>query len=487
MRFILILTVFIVFPIFIQAQNVRAYLNYNEFYSPNDGPYIETYTAIQGNSLVWTKNENNKYKAQVELTMIFRIDSNIISFSKEIIHTPTVKDSASMRGIFVNTHRFILKNGKYDVSIKLDDLNDTLNAFFTTTSIDINKKTDSIFISSIEIYNKFEKSSEESVNNKNGYLLTPNLYNFLSEKDSTLNYYAEIYNSKKVLGDNEAYLLNYYILNNENNSIIPKYKKYKRLTSKDVQVVMGHIDISKLQSGNFTFVMEVRNKKNILKAKSEYFFQRHNSKIELNSEDIASVNIASTFAELITGKDTLANIIKSMAPISSEMDKSFANSIIKKGDEYVMQQYLFSFWERRDLNNPFDRFKEYMAKVREADITYGTRINRGYETERGRVSLQYGKPNSIAKEYNDPSAYPYEIWHYYQTRGQRNVKFIFINTDLSSREFSLIHSNAVGEVNDYQWRLHLRKRNTGYESIDETGSHIDDWGSNYNRYYENPR
>jgi len=487
MKYIYIIISLSLLPYIITAQNVRAYLNYNEFYSPQDGSYIETYTAIKGNSLKWKKTEDNKLKAQVELTMIFKIDSQIISYSKDIINSPVISDSTGMNQIFMHSHRYILKNGKYNVSIKIDDLNDTLKAFFTNTQIDISKSNDSIFISSIEVFKNYTKNDEKGINNKGGYLLTPNIYNYIPEQDSNLNYYAEIYNTQKILGENQAYLLNYYIKNIENDKIIAKYKKYKRMKSSNVQVIMNHIDISNLPSGNFSFVMEIRDKENNKLAESSYFFQRQNDKVVIKKEDIESVSIASTFAELITGQDTLADIIQSMSPISSDMDRSFAKMIIKKGDEYVMQQYLYSFWENRNINDPFDSFKKYMKRVREANEAYGSRVSKGYETERGRVFLQYGTPNSIMREYNDPSAYPFEIWHYYQAQSQNNIKFIFYNTDLSSNEFQLLHSNAVGEPNDYQWRLHLRKRDSGFESIDDMGNPIDDWGSNMNKYYENPR
>jgi GWxTD domain-containing protein len=487
-RFIISLLLgIVVFTQNIDAQNVKAYLNYNVFYSPKDGQYIETYVAIEGRSLHWVATENNEFKSQVELTVIFRLDSQIVTFTKDIINSPKVTDSTGMRRMFMHTNRFQLKKGNYDVSFKLDDINDTIDAFFTNTKLDLQIEKDSIFISSIEIFNDYKKTDKTGVNIKGGYLLSPNIYNFIPESDSTLNFYAEIYNTEKVLGKDSDYLLSYYIVNNESNIILPKYKRFKRLKAKNVQIVLNRLDISDLPTGNFSFIIEIRNREAKLEAKNQYFFQRQNSKITMKVEDIAAVNVTSTFAELITGSDTLSNIIRSFAPISSGKEKAFAEQIIKKETDYVMQQYIYSFWEKRNQSDPFKGFKDYMAKVRKADIAYGSRVNRGYETERGRVYLQYGEPNSIVKEYNDPAAYPYEIWHYYQARNQRNIKFVFYNTDLTTNEFNLLHSTAIGEPNNYQWRLLLRKRDKGFYSIDEKGNAVDDWGSNYNRYFESPR
>ncbi len=471
----------------ITAQNVKAYLNYNEFYSPKDGPYIETYVAIEGSSLHWVSTDNQQYNSQVELTVIFKLDSQIIAFAKDIIKSPEVKDSAGMRDIFMHTNRFQLKNGDYDVSIKLDDINDTLDAFFTSTNLSINKATDSVFISSIEVFNHYKKSDKTGLNIKGGYYLSPNIYNFLPEKDSTLNFYAEIYNTEPILGSNNQYLLKYYIVNNESNVVVPSYLRFKRMNTKKVEVVLNKLDISNLPSGNFSFVMEVRSRENKLMAISKYYFQRENKNIKMDIDDIAAVSIASTFAELITGKDTLSSLINSLSPISSSTEKTFATQIIDNETEYVMQQYLYSFWEKRNQNDPYTAFKKYMDLVKQVDEAYGNRVRRGYDTDRGRVYLQYGEPNSIARDYNDPSAYPYEIWHYYEARNQRNIKFIFFNTDLASNTFYLLHSTAIGEPNNYQWRLFLRKRDKGFFSIDDEGSGADDWGSNYNRYYETPR
>ena len=119
----------------INAQNVKAFLNYGEYFSPKDGQFIETYVAIEGNSLQWNRTMDNNLKAQVEYTLIFKLDSQIVGFSKDIINSPLIQDSAQMGNMLLHTNRFKLQNGKYSVSIKLDDLNDTLKASFTTTQI----------------------------------------------------------------------------------------------------------------------------------------------------------------------------------------------------------------------------------------------------------------------------------------------------------------------------------------------------------------
>ncbi len=466
------------------AQTVKASLSYNEFYSPKDGQFLEAYINIFGESLSWVKADN-KYKSEVELTVMFKQGSNIIAFSKDIIKS-YAKDSLEMKNAFMHTNRYVLKNGNYNIDIKIDDLNDTIDGIFSSSEFTIINPIDSVYSSSLEVFSNISKAKEASSRTKNGYDITPNVYRFLGEQDTVLQFYSEIYNTKKVLGDGEGFLVTYYLIDNSLLKEVHNYKINKRKKASNVVVMFGALNIKELASGSYTLVMEVRDRNFKLLSTKDYFFRRYNPNIKFEIEEIEDVNIAETFVENIHGQDTLARIIRTFRPVSSVNEKMLAETVMRDSNEYIMQQFILNFWEMRNKQDPYGAFKKHMERIRECDKLYATRIKSGYETDRGRVFMQYGKANSIAVEYNDPAAYPYEIWHYYQAKGQRNVKFIFYNTDLISNEFELLHSDASGERNDYQWRLHLR-RDQGFKSIDDRGNGQDQWGSQYNNLYENPR
>ncbi len=466
------------------GQNVRAYLGYNEFYSPKDGQYLQAYINIQGRSLQWNI-VNDKYISKVELTVVFKLNTEIIAFSKDVINSE-VKDSLEMNQVFMHTNNYLLKNGNYIIEIKIDDLNDTSKAVFSTSNFMIDNPIDSVYTSSLEIFSKIQKTDSNGPNVKSGFKLTPNIYRYFGKKDSVLQFYSEIYNTDKKWGEEYAFLATYYILDNVSLEEVTKYRRYKRMNSKSVAVLMGNMDISKLSSGSYSLILEIRDRNNNLVATQDYFFKRNNSEVKVDIDEVEDVDISQTFVELIRGKDTLINVIRTFKPIASVQEENLANTVIRGDDEYVMRQYIYSFWEKRNFNDPFKAFKNYMVRIKKCDKLYSSTIKRGYETARGRVYMQYGEANSIAREYNDPAAYPYEIWHYYEARRQRNIKFIFYNTDLISNEFELLHSTAAGERSDYQWRLRLR-RDQNFHSIDDAGSTEDDWGSQYNDLYELPR
>lgn len=485
MKRILLLPAFLCISLISISQGLEAFVDFGVFNNPSGKPYVETYLSITGRSIKW-KNESERLKSNIEVTLVLWKDTTIVNFSKENINEFTKNDSTSKAITLIYEQRLAADKGKYRLQIKLDDLNDTLKPYYTGSLIEIGYPSDSTAISSIMAIKSFSKTKTPSKISKSGFDLVPNVFNFYPTEVDKFTFYTEIY-PKANLALGESFLVIYYLKNHENNKVLGKYKRFKRMTASPVNVLINSFDISGLYSGNFDFIVEVRNRKNRLLATKTYFLQRENTTVKMNLEDISSVNVASTFAERFTNFDTLSLIINAMAPITSAMEKQFANNLIAKGDIHPMQQYLLNFWEQRDIDNPEAPFKAYMQEVSKVEKLFGTRINHGFETDRGRVYLEYGEPNTIVKNYNEPSAYPYEIWHYYNLRNQRNRKFIFYNTDLSSNEFTLLHSDAIGEPNDYQWRIHLRARDSGFKSIDQTGEGENDWGSKYNEWYQEPR
>ena len=55
--------------------------------------------------------------------------------------------------------------------------------------------------SDIELLHSYEKSTNENVLVKNGYNLVPYVFNYFSESSYELSFYAELYNSEEIIGD----------------------------------------------------------------------------------------------------------------------------------------------------------------------------------------------------------------------------------------------------------------------------------------------
>ncbi len=311
---------------------------------------------------------------------------------------------------------------------------------------------------------------------------------------NNLIFYSEVYNSNKSLPDGEPFLVNYFVEDADNNQLAGGLRKFIKETAKDVIVVFNELPIEQLKSGNYNFVLEVRDKENKLLAITKKYFQRSNPVVEaaLTPSNLSTLDVATTFVSAITNAEELKDHIKSTFPISTQMEKNFARNQLNFSDLKMMQQYFYNFWKKRNDANPEEAWKKYYEEVKKVNKEYSTRIQRGYATDRGRVYLQYGAPNTITATRNEPSSYPYEIWHYYVIPGtevnrrQTNKRFVFMNSDLIGADYQLIHSTAFGELNDPRWELRLQGRNEQYIDLDQQKGR-DHYGNRADDLFNSPR
>ncbi len=466
------------------SKNLQAHLSYATFYSPEKGPYIETYLSINPESVYYSKTESGNYQATVNITLMFKQNETVAAFEKYELNSPTLSDTNNINVQFLDQKRFLLKNGNYSFDIILSDKHSDQDPYVITEPISINYKSDSISFSDVQYIDKYEKTEEENILTKSGYDLIPYPANYLPDNKTHLIFYSELYNTQKVLGKETPFLLKYYIRNTNNQKILENYVRIRRLESKPIHIIFHDFDISRLPSGNYHLKLEAYNKENKLLASYASFFQRSNPDIKLKSSDLADVAIGNTFASKYTNKDSLIQNIKTLKPIATALEKSFIHGDMQGKDLEVLQRYFYTFWSERSQLNPEQKWKDYLQQTRIADEKFATMVKEGYETDRGRVFLKYGSPNTISESHNDPSAYPYEIWHYYSTDKRRDSKFVFYTRDLVTNAYELVHSNVPGEITNRKWRIVVYGRGQQGENVDDEDipdiwGQDDDWDIPY--------
>lgn len=466
------------------AKNIQAYLSYASFHSPADGPYLETYLSIYAKSIVFVKNTNGKFQGAVGVTMIFKQGKEIRNFKKYELKSPEIDDTTKLDFSFIDEQRILLPNGEYNYEFQIADNNTKAQPTQIVETLKIDYPPDKLNISGIQLIESYKKADSPGILTKSGYDIVPYIYNFYPKNMNKLAFYAEIYNADKVLGPEGKYLLSYYIQSNETRSTLTDYVKNRKEMAKPVGLVFDEFDISKLPSGNYNLNIEIHNQLNEIIASNSLFFQRSNPDIHMDIKDIAALEVAGTFAGKITNRDTLAEFIRSTTPISSEMEKAFIRNQLKTMDLLSMQQYFLNFWEKRDNLNPERAWLAYNEQVKIVDASFKNPNRKGYDTDRGRIYLRYGAPNTITDEPFDASgsgmyingsnvgdgyesAPPYQIWHYYVlTKTQRDKKFVFANSHLAAGDYTLVHSNVQGEINNPNWQAELN-RNTSIWDKDE--------------------
>ncbi|MEM9023459.1 MAG: GWxTD domain-containing protein [Bacteroidota bacterium] len=384
---------------------------------------------------------------------------------------------------FLDQQRIQLGNGEYDLEIVIDDLHSDDEPINTSQHVTVDYPNSKVNISEIELVESFSKSTAPGMLTKSGYDLVPYVAGYYPENKTKLRFYAEIYNTNYVLGESERYLVNYYLEYADNGRAMNSFRGFNRETAKKVNVVLSEFDIAELPSGNFNIVLEVRNRQNEVVAEKRQFFQRSNPAVQVEMNQVV---VEATFVEGMNHPDTLREHIRSMRPIASEKEATFIRTQLKSADLSLMQHFFLAFWQSRNNLEPEVEWMRYRHEVRKVNKNYSTSIKKGYETDRGRVYLEYGPPNQISERKHDPASYPYEIWQYYRIKQRADARFVFYDNDLVTNDYQLLHSNVIGEINDHRWRLRLQRRSGMDPNLDETQTE-DQFGNPRDQLFENPR
>lgn len=471
-----------------QSQHLRASMQNSGFLSlQTDTPYAETYVSIPGKSLQYKKNNHGKYEGAVEITLLYLRDTNLAAaYDKYILHSPELVDTASISFNLLDLRRVALPDGVYDVKMEVKDVNRQDNALHLSQAINLHFRRDSIDFSNIELVDSYAPTTTKNTFSKNGYDIKPYVLNYYPTSVNKVSFYNEIYHLDKVV-NGEDVIITYSIKHLQTDQVAGELYRFTKQKAAGVNVVFSEFDITDLPSGNYVLQIQVRSRKNTLLGEQSVYFQRSNKNAVSELNNISLIDVNQTFVARID-PDSLDFYISSLYPVAEMYEREYIGAIVKKKDRHLMQQYFYNFWQKRNAADPEKEWSAYRAMVAYTEDQYKTAISHGFETDRGRVFLQYGAPNHIEGSDREPGAYPYEIWQYYKLlNNQSNIHFVFCNSDLVTNDYDLIHSDALGELNDPRWRFKVYgtfKDSNGYRNLDTQGFR-DTWGSqveeNYNR------
>lgn len=480
-----VVVILVTFSQVLQA-GLKAYLSYSTFSAPQTGPYIETYLTVIGQSIIYKKNANGKFQGIVEVSLVFKQNDSIKNARKYNLHSKEVDDTTRSLENFIDQQRFSLPNGAYDFEIEIKDKNRNALPYNWTEKISINYVTDKIVVSDIELLESYTKSATQSILTKSGYDLVPYVSDFYPDNFNRLAFYCEIYNTKRVLGESERVVVNYYIQSAETMAAMNDFGSFSTQKTESVNVLLSSFIISNLPSGNYFLVVEVKDKNNLVLASKKKAIQRMNKSIRLNMQDLTAVNTLNSFVAGMANKDSLIDNIKSLRPIATDAEKAFIDENISRSKPELLQQFFLNFWKTRNEAYPGSEWKKYYAEVRKVNANFSAINIKGYDTDRGRVYLQYGPPDSRITSDSEVGAYPYEMWQYFKLKSQTSRIFVFYNPDFVSSNYKLLHSDALGELNNPNWQTMLHKGNP--QNSDPNFPSTDDYyGNRSNQNYLNSK
>jgi GWxTD domain-containing protein len=438
--------------LFQQSQAIRCFTDYNVFFLPkavspeNSGPYLECFFELDGPTCK-KYFQNNSYFIGAQITISIAKENKIIGFKKIDLSFPLNQDTEHYLAI----ERIPISNGLLDLEIEILDLGDSLSTpLKMTDQLEVLNLDKGAFFSDIQWVGGYSITKDDNPFSKSGMDILPHLSDVFQKDEKNLNAYFEIYNTDQYFGSG-AFVYSYEIQDKMGKSV-PGTLRIKRESSMPVIPVLIAVNLESISAGEYVLLVELKDKENQLILQQKKSFIRLGNQAGI--DETAAVN---SFAAAYKDSLVLYEHIRSLQPIAQNIEKSMIEGMAEY-PIWRLQGFFYQFWYKRNPMSPETAWRNYEQEVKACQLEFGTKIKKGWETDRGRIYLQYGKPSTRVIRNNDPDYWPFEIWHYYQTNNNlHNKRFLFYNTSLNG-DMELLHTDVPNEITNFDWKNLVRSR-----------------------------
>ncbi len=465
------LLLLIAFHSSMHAKPLVIFVNNLSFHSPVEGNYTEVHLKIPAATLCFESYQKQGYAAGAEMEIVITGESDTVFHEAFMLTTPVIKDTTKVDFDLVDIRRARINKGHYLVYVSAID-HKSRKKVLITSPLQVQFNDKDVSFSNIMMVDTFYISPAENVFTRSDIDYIPEVNNYYSKDKIRISMYAEMYNLDQTIGAEDARVRIY--ISDMNGAKVPGFIKSKTLHPQKVNIITEGFDTKNLPDGIYRLNIDAKgNTGNTIAVKSVVFY-KNVSPFETKERNIA---IHSFGAWNIR---QLSDFLEYLAPISTADELTEAVALKKKSDTAAIRNYFINFWKSRDRKDPYDLFLDYFERVTYVQAAFKSGFTQGYKTDRGAAVLRYGKPDYIAPYIDEEGAYPYEVWQYYKLKAQNNVRFIFYNPSGINNEYVLLHSDALGEPKNPNWKQYIYyKVNTDNRSDHNTtpniyGIHPDD-------------
>ena len=446
----------------IQAQNASFNLDVLPLWHPSTGPYLDLLCYVQSPEGVTT-----------EIAAWIEKDGKIIAVDKITMTAPDRQDSGTTALNYQSLLRLAGDTGLYQLFVAVGpdpEHWDTLRGSVRMNSGNQTQLSQVLLAEHIS-------SAQNSKNpfNRYGMEVLPLVHwgdhVFTSEKD-VLRFYTEAYR----IPEGKKSVLTYALRSEERGELRADLGgRIKIDPDQAVNALQGGLDLSQVPSGRYSLelTLAVQDMDPSAFPKQSISFFRWNPG---EANQYARLSVDQRWVELLGEGENLRRALSALYPIASLTERITIESLSQK-DAADSLRWRFSqqFWTKRYPTEALTQATAYSSRVDEVNKRFSSKAMPGYATDRGRIYLQYGPPTLAERRPYESDAYPYEMWQYNtldvpNTPYQINRIFIFGNFDLAGGNYELVHSSAIGEIQNPRWRIALQKRSYGVGDLDQTGA-----------------
>ncbi|MBN2031362.1 GWxTD domain-containing protein [bacterium] len=432
------------------------------FKANNDLTYLELYISVPRDG-VSHQLEGDQHIANFEMGVnIFYGDSLLSQSSKQMVDRVNSLDEIDSQQLLYNIFVFSFQKGDFKIRTRVTDQNKNVGGWHEQ-SVSISSFPDSsLGMSDIQISTLIVSDQANHPLVKNGYRIIPYPSKLYGLELPILYFYSEIYHlSPIVAGEDSNYSMVLSVLDANGNIVKENAPVVKKRTTTSA-VYVGQIQVSDLYSGVYNLKLDVTDTgtgKSVSRTKSFSVYR--------------PVDFASRSETEVVSQQRIDNMYVAMDEAELDRQFEYCQYIVTGDDKKVYKEldldgkreFMTEFWRRRN-NNPMltavQYRDEYLRRVYYSNAHYSHGAREGWKSDLGRVYIKYGEPDYVDRYPYSPGMHAFEVWQYYEIEG--GIEFYFVD-DVGMGEMRLVHSTAIGEVQDYDWQRHLDP--TGLSDIND--------------------
>ena len=292
-----------------------------------DQPYVEVNLEIAAQSITFQRIDSLQMQASAEITIMLKQGDKVVSFEKYMLNSPLTATPQTL----LDVKRFVVPNGDYTLEVICTDENNPVNKDSYTAPVEVSVGKEKIHLAQVQLLRGFKADNSESPFSKNGYFLEPLPFSFYDKNAVRLAFYTEVYHSIKNVSA-EGYLVRYFIEHEKGNGIrevVTMGNQKKKPTP--IDAVLAQMDISKLESGNYTLTVEIRNSANDLLTSRQVSFQRSNPFLQVKPTDLTEELVAKQFVQDLD-EPTLRFALQAIGVLAAGSESEELKGILKQGD-----------------------------------------------------------------------------------------------------------------------------------------------------------